>query len=441
MYNDFVVVGPKADPAGVKGKDVVEALRKLSTGNASFISRGDKSGTHAAELRFWKAVGVDPPAGKVPGYKECGCGMGPALNIASSSNAYALTDRGTWLNFKNRGELAILVEGDTKLFNQYGVIVVNPAKHPHVKNRTGAGVRRLGRVGRWADRDRRLQDRWRAAVLPERQREALSGEVPGRLVQNSAHAPHPETPVAQGCGSAPQKCLFDPEMSPGSRRYARRVIRDRLRYAGRSRRRTMPARPDDFRGLCVALSARSPGFRQRSTSPLETRHGHARTRKIRNRCGIQEALRQLHRRPVGGAGEGPVLREHLAGHRQGVLRDRRARPPRTSNARSTPPMPPRPPGARPRRPSARTSSTRSPTAWRQNLADAGGGRDLGQRQADPRDDGRRHAAGHRPLPLLRRLHPRAGRRASARSTTTPSPTTSTSRSASSARSSRGTSRS
>ena len=133
MYNDFVVVGPKDDPAGVKGKDVAEALRKLSTGNASFISRGDKSGTHAAELRFWKAVGIDPPAGKVPGYKECGCGMGPALNIASSSNAYALTDRGTWLNFKNRGDLAILVEGDTKLFNQYGVIVVNPAKHPHTK--------------------------------------------------------------------------------------------------------------------------------------------------------------------------------------------------------------------------------------------------------------------------------------------------------------------
>ena len=133
MYNDFVVVGPKDDPAGVKGKDVAEALRKLSTGSASFISRGDKSGTHAAELRFWKAVGIDPPAGKVPGYKECGCGMGPALNIASSSNAYALTDRGTWLNFKNRGDLAILVEGDTKLFNQYGVIVVNPAKHPHTK--------------------------------------------------------------------------------------------------------------------------------------------------------------------------------------------------------------------------------------------------------------------------------------------------------------------
>ncbi len=134
MYNDFIVVGPKDDPAGVKGKDVAEALRKLSTAaSASFVSRGDKSGTHSAELRFWKTVGIDPPAGKVPGYKECGCGMGPALNIASSTNAYALTDRGTWLNFKNRGELAILVEGDTKLFNQYGVIVVNAAKHPHVK--------------------------------------------------------------------------------------------------------------------------------------------------------------------------------------------------------------------------------------------------------------------------------------------------------------------
>jgi tungstate transport system substrate-binding protein len=133
MYNDFVVVGPKDDPAGVKGKDVAEALRKLSTGNASFISRGDKSGTHAAELRFWKAVGIDPPAGKVPGYKECGCGMGPALNIASSTNAYALTDRGTWLNFRNRGDLVVLVEGDNRLFNQYGVIVVNPAKHPHTK--------------------------------------------------------------------------------------------------------------------------------------------------------------------------------------------------------------------------------------------------------------------------------------------------------------------
>ena len=133
MYNDFVIIGPKADPAGAKGKDVVEGLKKLSQSAAPFVSRGDKSGTHAAELRYWKAAGVDAPAGKVAGYKECGCGMGPALNIASSTLAYALTDRGTWLSFKNRDELAILVEGDKRLFNQYGVIVVNPAKHAHVK--------------------------------------------------------------------------------------------------------------------------------------------------------------------------------------------------------------------------------------------------------------------------------------------------------------------
>ena len=133
MYNDFVLVGPAADPAGTKGKDIVAALGKFAAGSAAFISRGDKSGTHAAELRYWKAAGVDTPVGKVAGYKECGCGMGPALNIASSSDAYALTDRGTWLSFKNRGALGVLVEGDTRLFNQYGVIVVNPAKHPHTK--------------------------------------------------------------------------------------------------------------------------------------------------------------------------------------------------------------------------------------------------------------------------------------------------------------------
>ena len=134
MYNDFVVVGPKADPAGVAGRDIVAALRKLSSSSsASFVSRGDKSGTHAAELRYWKAAGLDDPAAKVSGYKACGCGMGQALNIASSTDAYALTDRGTWLSFKNRGNLAVLVEGDPRLFNQYGVIVVNPAKHPHVK--------------------------------------------------------------------------------------------------------------------------------------------------------------------------------------------------------------------------------------------------------------------------------------------------------------------
>ena len=133
MYNDFVVIGPKGDPAGVKGKDVVEALKKLGASKAEFISRGDKSGTHAAELRYWKAAGVDIAAAKPAGYKECGCGMGPALNIAASTGAYVLADRGTWLSFRNRADLAVLVEGDKRLFNQYGVIVVNPAKHPHVK--------------------------------------------------------------------------------------------------------------------------------------------------------------------------------------------------------------------------------------------------------------------------------------------------------------------
>ena len=133
MYNDFVIVGPKTDPVGVKGKDVAVALGKLAASSAAFISRADKSGTHAAELRYWKAAGIDNPVGKVSGYKECGCGMGPALNIGSSSDAYVLTDRGTWLSFKNRGNLVVLVEGDKRLFNQYGVIVVNPAKHPHVK--------------------------------------------------------------------------------------------------------------------------------------------------------------------------------------------------------------------------------------------------------------------------------------------------------------------
>ena len=131
MYNDFVLAGPAADPARVKGKDIMEALKKLHAANANFVSRGDKSGTHAAELRYWKAAGVDSP--QFAKYKACGCGMGPALNIASSSGAYVLTDRGTWLSFKNRADLAVLVEGDTRLFNQYGVMVVNPAKHPQVK--------------------------------------------------------------------------------------------------------------------------------------------------------------------------------------------------------------------------------------------------------------------------------------------------------------------
>lgn len=134
MYNDFILIGPKNDPAGTKGKDIVQALQKLAATNGNFISRGDKSGTHAAELRYWKLAGAEAAnTSKGSGYKECGCGMGPALNIAASSGAYVLADRGTWLNFKNRADLAVLVEGDTKLFNQYGVMVVNPAKHPHVK--------------------------------------------------------------------------------------------------------------------------------------------------------------------------------------------------------------------------------------------------------------------------------------------------------------------
>jgi tungstate transport system substrate-binding protein len=133
MYNDFVLIGPKNDPVGVKGNDIVATLGKLAKSNAAFVSRGDKSGTHSAELRYWKAANVDLAAAKPAGYRECGCGMGPALNIAASSNAYVLADRGTWLNFKNRADLAVLVEGDKRLFNQYGVMVVNPAKHPHVK--------------------------------------------------------------------------------------------------------------------------------------------------------------------------------------------------------------------------------------------------------------------------------------------------------------------
>lgn len=131
MYNDFVLIGPKADPLATKGTDIVEALKKVAAGNGNFVSRGDKSGTHAAELRFWKMAGLEDKTGS--GYKSCGCGMGPALNMASSTNAYVLADRGTWLNFKNRGDLVVLVEGDKRLFNQYGVMLVNPTKHPQTK--------------------------------------------------------------------------------------------------------------------------------------------------------------------------------------------------------------------------------------------------------------------------------------------------------------------
>jgi tungstate transport system substrate-binding protein len=138
MYNDFVIIGPKSDPAKVAGsKDVAKAMKAIAAAQAPFVSRGDKSGTHAAELRYWKDAGVDPTAHKATWYRETGSGMGPSLNTASSMNAYLLADRGTWLNFKNRGDLAIVVEGDQKLFNPYGVMLVNPAKHPHVKKADG----------------------------------------------------------------------------------------------------------------------------------------------------------------------------------------------------------------------------------------------------------------------------------------------------------------
>ena len=140
MYNDFIVVGPKADPAKAGGRDILEGLRRIEAAKAPFVSRGDKSGTHAAELRYWKAAGVDLDKARASNsawYRDTGSGMGPALNTAASMNAYILADRGTWLSFKNRGELGIVVEGDNKLFNQYGVILVNPAKHPHVKQADG----------------------------------------------------------------------------------------------------------------------------------------------------------------------------------------------------------------------------------------------------------------------------------------------------------------
>jgi tungstate transport system substrate-binding protein len=138
MYNDFVIVGPKSDPAHIAGdKDVVDALRKIAAAKAPFISRGDRSGTHEAELRLWKQADIDVTTAKDGWYREIGQGMGPALNMASSSNAYLLSDRGTWLSFKNRGDLAILTEGDKRLFNQYGVMLVNPDRHPAVKAREG----------------------------------------------------------------------------------------------------------------------------------------------------------------------------------------------------------------------------------------------------------------------------------------------------------------
>ena len=138
MYNDFILAGPKGDPAGIKGtKDIVAALKAIKAKGADFISRGDKSGTHQAELKLWKAAGIDIASDKGPWYKEIGQGMGAALNTASAANAYVLADRGTWLSFKNRGDLVIAVAGDKRLFNQYGVMLVNPAKHPTVKKDLG----------------------------------------------------------------------------------------------------------------------------------------------------------------------------------------------------------------------------------------------------------------------------------------------------------------
>ena len=138
MYNDFVLIGPQADPAGVAGgKDIVEALRRIQRAQAPFVSRGDRSGTHMAEIAFWKEAGIDIARERAGWYRDTGQGMGPALNTAASMRAYVLSDRATWLAFRNRGDLAILVEGDPRLFNQYGVILVNSARHPHVKSRLG----------------------------------------------------------------------------------------------------------------------------------------------------------------------------------------------------------------------------------------------------------------------------------------------------------------
>ncbi|MFN0299464.1 MAG: extracellular solute-binding protein [Burkholderiales bacterium] len=138
MYNDFILIGPRGDPARIKGgKDILAALKELERTKPAFVSRGDKSGTHMAELALWDEAGIDIDRAKGPWYRDTGQGMGPALNTASSLNAYVLADRSTWLAFKNRGELTVLVEGDQRLFNQYGVMLVNPARHPHVKKDLG----------------------------------------------------------------------------------------------------------------------------------------------------------------------------------------------------------------------------------------------------------------------------------------------------------------
>ena len=161
MYNDFVLIGPKSDPARIRsGKDIVSALKSIPLFNAPFISRGDKSGTHAAELNLWKAAALDPAAQKPEWYKEIGQGMGAALNMASAMGAYVLSDRGTWISFKNKGELEIVVEGDKALFNQYGIILVNPAKYPTVKADLGQAFIdwTLSREGQAAIASYKIQD-------------------------------------------------------------------------------------------------------------------------------------------------------------------------------------------------------------------------------------------------------------------------------------------
>ena len=174
MYNDFVVIGPKADPAHIAGgKDVAEALRKIAADKTAFVSRGDRSGTHEAELRLWKVAGVDLAAVKGDWYREIGQGMGAALNMASSANAYLISDRGTWLAFKNRGDLAILTEGDRRLFNQYGVMLVNPAKHRGREGQGRPGLRRLADFAGGTKDHCRLQGRRRAAIFY--QRDQLAG--------------------------------------------------------------------------------------------------------------------------------------------------------------------------------------------------------------------------------------------------------------------------
>ena len=137
MYNDFVLIGPKGDPAGIKGKDIETALKAIQAKGAPFVSRGDKSGTHSAELALWKQAGIDIATAKGPWYREIGQGMGGALNTAAAMNGYVLSDRGTWVSFRNRGDLEITVEGDRRLFNQYGVMLVNPEKYPSVKKEFG----------------------------------------------------------------------------------------------------------------------------------------------------------------------------------------------------------------------------------------------------------------------------------------------------------------